>query len=64
MQDDPAVQSGPDGDGVRNDLSNTVPLDQERSVMGNIRSYFRGLSAKRKRRKKEKSDDPYIYPMF
>jgi len=32
--------------------------------MGNIRSYFRGLSAKRKRRKKEKSDDPYIYPMF
>ena len=64
MQDDPRIETGPHGEKDRSDLSNTVPFGQKPSLLGNVRSYLKGLSAKRKRRKKEKSDDPYIYPMF
>ena len=30
----------------------------------NLVSYFKAVGLRRKRRKKEKDDDPYIYPIF
>lgn len=30
----------------------------------NLFEYFKAISERRKRRKKEKQDNPYIYPLF
>ena len=33
-------------------------------ALRNLREYLRSLLARRKRKKREKDDDPFIYPLF
>ena len=33
-------------------------------ALRNLREYVRSLLARRKRKKREKDDDPFIYPLF
>ena len=35
-----------------------------KKLIRNLASYFQALVSRRKRRKKEKDEDPYIYPIF
>ena len=40
------------------------PMSKLAKVLTNLRGYFNSLMARRKRRKKNKKDDPFIYPHF
>jgi hypothetical protein len=64
VQDKPGTAVEPGTDTDKPGSESAASIQPRKSIAGNIGSYFRSLSAKRKRRKKERGDDPYIYPMF